>query len=36
MEFKKLRKDHIVCLFNNSASGIDEDMNDISEINGLY
>jgi len=36
MEFKKLRNDHIVCLFNNSASGIDEDMNDISEINGLY
>ena len=36
MELKKLRKDHMICLFNNSASGIDEDMNDISEINGLY
>ena len=36
MELKKLRKDHMICLFNNSASGIDEDMNDISEINELY
>ena len=36
MELKKLRKDYMICLFNNSAAGIDEDMNDISEINELY
>ena len=36
MEAKKLRKDHMICLLNNSASGIDEEMKDISEINELY
>jgi hypothetical protein len=35
--FKKvLREDHIMCLFNNSASGIDEDMSEVEEIIGLY
>ena len=36
MEKKILRKDHMICLFNNSAQGIDEHMHEISELNGLY
>ena len=36
MEKKILRKDHMICLFNNSAAGIDEHMHEISELDGLY
>jgi len=36
MEKKVLRKDHMICLFNNSAAGVDEHMHEISELNGLY
>jgi len=36
MKQKVLRKDIMICLFNNSAQGIDEHMHDISELNGLY
>ena len=36
MEKKVLRKNHMICLFNNSAAGIDEHMHEISELNGLY
>ena len=36
MEKKVLRKDHMICLFNNSSAGIDEHMHEISELNGLY
>tara|TARA_B100000902_G_C27230645_1_gene874613 strand:- start:525 stop:1256 length:732 start_codon:yes stop_codon:yes gene_type:complete len=36
MNNKILRKDHMICLFNNSAAGIDEHMHEISELNGLY
>ena len=36
MKDKVLRKDLMICLFNNSAQGIDEHMYEISELNGLY
>ena len=36
MEKKVLRKDIMICLFNNSAAGIDEHMHEIEELNGLY
>ena len=36
MEKNILRKDHMICLFNNSAQGIDEHMHEIEELNGLY
>lgn len=35
--FKKvLREDHMICLFNNSASDIDEHMSEVDELSGLY
>ena len=36
MDFKKLRKDHTVCLFNNSTEKENEHMNQISELNNLW
>ena len=36
MDKNILRKDHMICLFNNSAQGIDEHMHEIEELNGLY
>ena len=33
---KVLRENCMICLFNNSASGIDEHMDEVKEINGLY
>ena len=36
METKILRKDHMICLFNNSASGIDEHINEIDEVKKLW
>ena len=33
---KVLREECMICLFNNSASGIDEHMNQVEELNGLY
>jgi len=36
METKILRKDHMICLFNNSASGVDEHINEIDEVKKLW
>lgn len=36
MKKNVLRKDHMICLFNNSAQGIDEHMHEIEELNGIY
>ena len=33
---KVLRENCMICLFNNSASGIDEHMDEVKELNGLY
>jgi hypothetical protein len=36
MEINKLRKDHVICLFNNSSAGIDEHMDEIEEQKDLW
>jgi len=36
MQEKVLRKDHMICLFNNSTKDVYEHMHEISELNGLY
>ena len=36
MDTKILRKDHTVCLFNNSAQGVDEHMDQVEEIKNLW
>ena len=33
---KVLREECMICLFNNSSSGIEEHMNQVVELNGLY
>lgn len=36
MDINILRKDHIICLFNNSSVGIDEHINEIDEVKELW
>ena len=36
MEINTLRKDHMICLFNNSAAGIDEHINEIDDVKELW
>lgn len=36
MDINILRKDHMICLFNNSSVGIDEHINEIDEVKELW